>query len=157
MGQTVLAILKHRLTPEEIVRFPERLLKSTNEKIVGQWSWSVPNIDTNILSIIWNRNVEYFIHNSWSEKDLVLLEKNDLTLHFCNTSLVVFDNSMKWFTYERNEILHNEFNFLAKEMATLLNACDTIIVPEPPDNPDMTPNEYRAKAKENKTPIIELK
>jgi len=130
MGQTVQALIEHRLTPDEILKLPESLQDSSNSIIAGQWNWIVPNINATTLVNLWTRKAEYFISNSWSEKDLALLRNDNMTLHFYNSNLVTFDNSISWNTYNEDENLCKDFNYLTKEMSTLLNALDIIIVPE---------------------------
>lgn len=162
MSQLVHAFIEHRLTPENILRLPEYLLNSTNSTLSGKWHWTAPNIDTKVLYDLWEHKADYFINNSWSEKDLAWLKKENLTLHFLTPHLVTFDNLLRWDVYHRNEQLSKEFNILAKLMSSLLNAVDVILVPDLSSVDFFNEEEYhsvdkyRKRANGNNSYIMEL-
>jgi len=162
MGQTVYALIEHRLTPEEILKLPGRLQTSSNEVIAGHWLWTVLNIDANVLADLWAKKAEYFINNPWSDEDLALLQHDNRTLHFYSPNLVTFTNSLSWDTYNINEVLRKDFNGLAKETSELLSAIDIIIVPDLSgvdffyEGRDLTVSAYRQKANGNKLFAAEI-
>ncbi|MEX6690091.1 hypothetical protein QTN47_21460 [Danxiaibacter flavus] len=162
MGQIVHAFIEHKLTPEEILQLPELLCHISNDILVGQWHWSTPNMNKQILIDLWTRKTEYFINNIWSEQDFALLEMHDMTFHFFSPRLLTFDNSIRWDVYNKNESVREEFNRLAKAISSLLNAVDILVVPDLSsvsffeEDKDTTVDSYRQKAKCNKLYSIEL-
>jgi len=163
MAVDVEALIEHKLTPEEILKLPERLQVSANKNIAGQWAWTVPNINTEILHNIWTRKSDYFINNPWGIEDFAFLKKDYLTLDFISSNLVTFHSSLRLYVYEKNKNLRDDFNCLTKEILNLLNAVDVLIIPELSnvsfldDEPDFTINIYRQKAKEHNSFVTELK
>lgn len=162
MGQIVHAFIEHRLTPEEILLLPALWRHISDDMLVGQWHWSTPNMNRQILVDLWTQKTKYFINNSWSEQDLALLEKQDMTFHFLSRNLLTFNNSTRWDIYNKNESVQNEFNHLAKVISSLLYAVDILIVPNLSsvnffdEDRDTTIDAYRKKAKGNKFYSIEL-
>jgi hypothetical protein len=162
MGQTVYAFIEHRLTPEEILKLPENLRNFPDDTFAGQWHWTTPNMDKQTLTDLWTKKTEYFINNSWSEKDLALLGKDNMTLHFSTPTLVTFDSLLRWDNYNRNKTLRKEFNRQTKVISSLLNAFDIIIVPNLSsvgffdEDEDLTVDAYRQKANGNIMYAVEL-
>ncbi|AEV99660.1 hypothetical protein A4D02_27935 [Niastella koreensis] len=160
MGQIVHAFIEHRLTPEEILNLPDYLQSVSANTLAGLWHWTTSGMNKLTLADLWTRKAEYFINNSWSEQDLALLEKDNLTLHFSSPHLVTFDNSLRWDTYHRNEELRKGFNCLSKAISSLLNAVDILIVPDLSSidfyDENLTVDAYRQKANGNELYAIEL-
>ncbi|MDF2188523.1 hypothetical protein [Paraflavitalea sp. CAU 1676] len=161
MGQLVQALIEHRLTPEGVLEIPRILNTSLNENVAGEWIWTVPTINKQVLIELWLRKAEYFLKNAWSVEDLALLEKGELTLHFFAPSLIAFDASLKWFSYTSNGDQRYSFNNLAKEISNLCKAVDVIIASEVSDawideHEILTVDMVRQKAIGNKNLAIEL-
>ena len=49
MGQNVNALIEHNLPSEDILKLPEYLCASSDETISGQWHWTIPKIDKQLL------------------------------------------------------------------------------------------------------------
>lgn len=92
-----------------------------------------------------------FINKSWSDKDLAVLEKTGMRLHFFSPQLVTFDTSLSWIAYRESELLQRDFNHLSKAMASLLEAVDFLFVPDLSsvsffdENQDLTVDTFRQK------------
>jgi hypothetical protein len=114
MGQIVHALIQHKFSPEEILKLPEYLRNISDDTLTGQWHWTTANINKEILINSWTRKGQYFINNPHSERDLALLKKDNLTLHFSSPHLITFDNLLRWDTYKRNDQLRKQFNRLTK-------------------------------------------
>jgi hypothetical protein len=162
MSQITHALIEHRLTPDEILEIPNHLRHISDEILRGQWRWSAPYMSKQTLIELWSRKAEFFINNLWSEKDLGLLQKDNLTLQFFEPHLVIFDNLIRWDSYHRNEQLRQEFNRLANVISSLLNAVDKLVVPDlssvgfyDEDEP-FSVAAYRQKANNNKLYAMEL-
>lgn len=162
MGQIAHALIEHHLTSEQIIKLPERLQFSTINVIAGQWTWTNPNLDEKLLFEIWNRKPEFFLRNSWSVKDLALLEKDNMTITSVSPTILTFDSLLRWYTYQDNELLRRQFNVLTKEITRLLNAIDIIMVPDlgsidiVAEDENLTVSHYRQKANGNKMYAIEI-
>lgn len=162
MGQLVHAFIEHRLTLEEILNLPEHLRNFSDDILAGQWHWSAPNMNKQILIDMCTRKADFFINNSWSVQDLALLEKDNMTIHFFAPHLLTFDNLNRWDTYRRYEQQRQEFNRLARALSLLLNAVDVLMVPDLSsvdffyEDEDLTVAAYRQKANGNELYAIEL-
>lgn len=162
MAQLVHAFIEHRLTLEEILNLPDHLQQISDDILVGQWNWSAPNMNKQVLIGIFTRKLDFFFNNSWSVQDLALLEKDNMTIHFSAPHLVTFDNSYRWDTYRIYEQQRQEFNRMTRALSLLLSAVDVLMVPDLSsvdffdENEDLTVAAYRQKSNGNELYAIEL-
>lgn len=162
MGRIVNALIEHSLPLEEILQLPLRFQTSRNQNIAGIWKWSKDNLNKEIITNLWSLKLDYFIKHSWSTEDLVILEKDKMTLHFYKPNILTFNNLLSWYSYNENENSKREFNQLVKEISSFLKTVDTIIVPDLSsvdffdEDVDLTVNSYRLKAKGDSMNAIEL-
>lgn len=162
MSQFVHAFIEHRLTPYEVLALPALLRVSTEPALAGQWTWTIPDINVQTLSDRWALDVDHFIGRSWSDKDLPLLVKDDLTLHFYSPQLVLLSSSLRWSVYLDKEELRKEFNSIASALLYMVKAVDLLFVPDLSGVPffdestDLSISVYRQKAAGNRLYAVEL-
>lgn len=162
MSQLVHAFIEHRLTPDEILAIPGLLHGLTDTAFAGQWTWNIPNINTQALSDCWAVDADHFINNSWNDRDLPLLVKDDFALYFYSPQLVLFSSSLRWSVYLDNEELRKWFNNLAGALLPIVKAVDLLFVPDLSSVPffdegtDLSISVYRQKAAGNRLYVVEL-